>query len=255
MLNYDTFDNTPLLYEETTELYYLDKNAFIGKLLAKGKEHPTDIEEVFPDDFLYSPRDLDVDSDDYEWSLTYQFSSDFRDPYFQGKGQYGNPQLTFRRLYVILSEHFNNGDYFIDDYFASVYPYTMKERVEEKLKATKEEILDFVESEAYTEKLTKSGRLNYRYKVNKAVRDIIDSVPQYVADELAEEIKSDMESAFSTGRVPLNFSPSGTTLEIRNELGIDSSVGFYATGQLLNDIRIFFSLERKGWQTHQGIRV
>lgn len=255
MIDYDAIDDTPLMHEETTEFYYLDKNTFTGKLLPKGKEHPTEIDKVFPDNFLYSPDDFMLDSEDYEWALTYQFSSDFRDPYFQGIGQYGNPNLSFRRLYIILSEHFNNHQYFIDEYFSSVYPYTMKERVEERLNSTKEEILDFVESEAYTEKLTKSGKLNYRYKINKAVRDIISSVPQSVADELAEEIKHDIESALSNGSIPLNFSPKDSTLAIRSELGIGSTVGFYATGQLVDDLRIFFSLEKKGWQTYHGIRV
>lgn len=255
MIDYDAIDDTPLMHEETTEFYYLDKSTFTGKLLPKKERHPTDIDKVFPDNFLYLPDDFKLDSGDYEWALTYQFSSGFRDPYFQGTGQYGNPNLTFRRLYIILSEHFNNHQYFIDDYFTSVYPYTMKEKVEEKLKTTKEEILDFVESDAYTERLTKKGKLDYRYKINKAVRDIIASVPQAVADELAEEIKQDIETALSTGSIPLNFSPKDSTLAIRSELGISSTVGFYATGQLVDDLRIFFSLERKGWQTSHGIRV
>ena len=216
----EDYDDTPLMFEETTEMYYLDSVDKIGKLLPLDKQHETNLEEIIPEDFLYNIDSSVLDSNSYEWKLTYQFSSSFRDPFRQGKGQYGNPNLTFRRLYIILCYHFNDS-YFIDDYFEKVYPSTMKDIVEARLEGTKKAFLELVEE----------------------------------ADSLAQLVKEDIEECLSSGRVPLNFTLSATTLAIREKLGIESFEPFYATGQLIDDLKIFFNLEKKGWQTKQGIMV
>lgn len=68
------YDDTPLKFEETTEMFYLDKNAKVGKLLPVRKWHDTDLEEMLPDDFLYDIETDVLDTDSYEWAISYQFS-------------------------------------------------------------------------------------------------------------------------------------------------------------------------------------
>jgi len=249
------YDDTPLKFEETTEMFYLDKNAKVGKLLPVRKWHDTDLEEMLPDDFLYDIETDVLDTDSYEWAISYQFSSDFRNPYQQGKGQYGNPRLSFRRLYVILCERFNDHEYFIDDYFEKVYPYTMKSIVEERLDSTKKAFLELVEEAGRQTRITKGNKLDLRYAINKELTELGEDIAQEDADDLAKMVKEDIQLCLMTGIIPLNFNPSSTTMQIRRALGISSNVGFYATGQLIDDLRIFFRLERKQWQTQQGILV
>lgn len=250
-----SYDDTPLMFEETTEKFYLDKSAKIGRLLPEEKWHDTDLDKIIPEDFLYDVGDSLLDSDDYEWAISYQFSSDFRNPYQQGIGQYGNPELSFRRLYVILCERFNNHQYFIDDYFEKVYPHTMKDIVEERLESTKQAYLELVDEVGMQTRITKGNKLDLRYALNKQIMELGDDIAQEDADYLANLVKEDIQLCLMTGIIPLNFTPSDTTLKIRKSLGIASNVGFYATGQLIEDLRIFFRLERKQWQTQQGIRV
>lgn len=250
----DDYDGTPLLHEEKTEKFYLDKKRFISIELPENKWHPTAIENVIPSDFLYKAEDI-LDSEDYEWELTYQFSSSFRNPFKDNTGQYGNIEMTYRRLYIILCEKFNDGQYFIDTYFDSVYPSTIKTMVEERLRETKEAYLSLA-SEAITKtRITKGGTLDLRYKINKELMTLGSEIAEQDADIVTAWIKQDIEACLMSGQIPLNFNPSFTTIDIREKLGIDSKHGFYATGQLIQDLRIFFKLKRKTWKTTQGILV
>lgn len=250
----EDYDNTPLMFEETMEMYYLDSVDKIGKLLPLDKQHETNLEEIIPEDFLYYVDSSVLDSNSYEWKLTYQFSSSFRDPFRQGKGQYGNPNLTFRRLYVILCYHFNDS-YFIDDYFEKVYPSTMKDIVEARLEGTKKAFLELVEEAGIETRITKGNKLDLRYRINRELTDWSDTIAEEEANYLAQLVKEDIKECLSSGRIPLNFTLSATTLAIREKLGIESFEPFYATGQLIDDLKIFFNLEKKGWQTKQGIMV
>ena len=56
-----------------------------------------------------SPIDF---ADDFDWQITYSFPSTLRNPK-TAKGSYGGRTVTYRRLYLILCEHFNGGRYFI----------------------------------------------------------------------------------------------------------------------------------------------
>ena len=251
--SYQNYDDTELAFEEKTEKYYLDKNEHIGVLLPPKKWHKTEIENVMPERFLYENKNKMIESEDYEWKLTYQFSSDNRNP-FVGMGQYGNENMSFRRLYIILCLAFNHS-YFIDDYFKNVYPFTLKESVENRLKGAKEAILDLVEENARMTRVTKDNKLDVRYKTNRQLKDLISSFDQYESDNIAKIIKEDIKACLEAGIIPLNFRLSPMTIKIRESLGIASTNPLYATGQLIDDLRIFFRLEKKQWQTEQGILV
>lgn len=250
----ELYDDTPLLLEELTEEYYLDRRDGIAKPLSEEMKHPTKLKEKMPEDFLYSVDTDVLDLESYEWKLTYQFSSNFRDPYQQGIGQYGSPNLSFRRLYIILCEHFNHA-YFIDDYFINVYPSTMKETVETRLENTKKAFLELVEEAIQQTRITKDNKLDMRYKMNRELNEWSDTIADEEADELARMVKEDIKNSLASGRIPLKFNLSDNTMKIRRELGISSNKEFFATEQLIDDLRIFFSLEKKGWQTKQGIMV
>ena len=45
---------------------------------------------------------------------------------------YGGKMYFRRIVFQFFVEHFNGGEYFIDTYFDSVYPYTVKSIVDEK---------------------------------------------------------------------------------------------------------------------------
>lgn len=244
-------DDTPLQYEELTEMFYLDRADFVGKLLPDSKRHETNLEEKMPEDFLYDIGS--TEDEDFEWSVSYQFSSRYRDNTTPSGRPYGSPLLTFRRLYIILCEKFNYGSYFIDDYFDTVYPARMKDTVEKRLEETKKAYLELVDE--LHQKLRKDGTLDKRYKANKELLIFGNETVQEEADTLAMWIKEDIEASLAIGAIPLNFSLSSATLKLRQELGIDSKEGFYAMGRLIDDLRIFFSLERKQWTTQQGIMV
>lgn len=249
--NIQELDDTPLLYEETIERYYLDKREFVGKLLPESKWHETNLEEVMPEDFVYN-TDKATDTDDYEWKLSYQFTSDFRNPYLL-YGKYGGDNMTFRRLYIILCEHFNMGSYFIDDYFETVYPYRLKEDIENQLEGAKEAYLSLVDEAGMNTRVKRDGTLDLRYKGNKELLNW--DFAQEDADLMALRIKEDIKTCLATGIIPLNFSLSSDTLERRKELGISSNKEFFATGQLIDDLRIFFRLEKKTWVSNLGIQV
>lgn len=84
-------------------------------------------------------------SADFNWQITYSFPSTLRDYSTPNGYTYGGKNVTFRRLYLILCERFNGGDYFIDEYFDTVYPYTVKSEVDKKLETIKEELLEVAE--------------------------------------------------------------------------------------------------------------
>lgn len=245
------YDDTPLEYEETMEMFYLDQKDFVGKLLSEDKRHETELEEKMPEDFLYEGKE--TSAEDYDWEITYQFSSAYRDNTTPSGRPYGNPLMTFRRLYIILCEKFNAGSYFIDDYFKYVYPSTMKETVEKRLENTKRAYLDLVDE--LHERIRENGTLDKRYKANKELLIFGNETVQEEADVLAEWVKEDIKACLEIGIIPLNFSLSRDTIKLREELGIHSDKEFFAMGHLIDDLRIFFRIRRKEWQTRQGIMV
>jgi hypothetical protein len=55
--------------------------------------------------------------EDFDWQITYSFPSDLHNN-VTGLGKiYGGETVTYRRLYLILCEAFNNGEFFVDEYF------------------------------------------------------------------------------------------------------------------------------------------
>lgn len=194
---------------------------------------------------------------DFEWQITYSFPKDRRVP----RG-YGGKNVTFRRLYLILGERFTDG-YFIETYFDHVYQFTMKQRVDYLLKEAKEELLDYANSLILDKiPLTKKGNFNRRYKVGKVLNgadydNFKQNWEESVGEQIAKEIKDDIIACLANGVIPINHINQARTYRIRRSHGLDDEHVFFASGQLVRSIKLFFNIGGTGeWQTiHPDITV
>ena len=195
----------------------------------------------------------DTLQDQYEWQVTYKFSSKKR-PY-QFLTQYGSKRMTFRRLYVILCERFNGGRYFIDDYFKDVYPYNgMKERVESTLNAfayyAVKEYEDMLADAVFTKAGLFDKRFRRKLKELSEYKQSLQGAVDAQGTQLAREIKDDIIRCLQTGQIPLAYSVlSPATQEKRIKAGLPSDPKFFASGNFIKDITIYCRLEKKKWQT------
>ena len=222
-------------------------------------------------------EDLIDFSNDFEWQITYAFPATLRNPVTKNGAVYGGMNVTFRRLYLILCEHFNGGVYFIDEYFDSVYPYTVKPEVDAKLSSVKEELLDVANYELnraqalnFEEgldkfKVNKDGTLNKSAtKINRNARKTIDEYEQFAreweeneGEEVAKLIKNDIIGCITSGQLPCQFaSPADNTMKRRLEAGLSPTPLFSATEQLIRSLQLYVKIGgNKKWQTQSGLLV
>lgn len=202
-------------------------------------------------------------SDDFDWQITYSFPSTLRNPKTQ-KGSYGGKTVTFRRLYLILCEHFNGGRYFIDDYLETVYPHTLKPEVDARLDRIKGELIEFASDELEGAVATKSGEFDRRYKANKGMKakkrryEAFASAWENAEGEyLATLIKDDIIGCLMSGQIPLLYAGnSDATEKARVRAGLSKEPRFFATAQLIESIQLYVKLGgNKRWRTRQGILV
>lgn len=222
-------------------------------------------------DRAFLPRRYDIEkalndfdfSDDFDWQITYKFPNKLRNNMFNGH-VYGGANVTMRRLYLILCERFNGGKYFIEDYFDTIYEYTLKDVIDKKLERLKQELLAYLSSEFEGAVVTKKGTLHKIRKINKVYFEKMDELESFVreyedveGEEIARLIKEDIIDCVSTGRIPLDpsFNTKGTE-EARTRAGLPDIPRFYASSQLINSIQIFVKIGgNKQWKTKQGILV
>lgn len=202
-------------------------------------------------------------SQDFDWQITYSFPNTLRDPMFSGK-RYGGSTVTFRRLYLILCEHFNGGEFFIDTYFNEVYPASyVKNVVDKSLDKIKSDLLDYASSEFEGTKITKSGKFDKRYKVNRGAKarlkryeSFAKEWEDYEGEKLADLIKEDIIASLESGVIPLNFRDEANTKRARKYADIPETPTLYATTQLINSLQLFVTIRgNKKWKTKQGIMV
>lgn len=202
-------------------------------------------------------------SDDFDWQITYSFPSTLRNPKTV-KGSYGGKSVTFRRLYLILCEHFNGGRYFIDDYFETVYPYTIKPEVDARLDMIKNDLLEYASSEMEGAVSTKIGWFDKRFNINKGLRarrkryeEFASAWEEAEGEELANIIKEDIMSCMMSGQIPLLVSGnSAATDRARERAGLAKEPRFFATAQLIESLQLFVKIGgNKKWRTRQGILV
>lgn len=203
-------------------------------------------------------------SDDFDWQITYRFPSTVRNNRAPN-GTYGSPNMTFRRLYLLLCERFNGGRFFVDDYFETVYPYTIKDEIDYTLEGLKREIIDMAELEFEDAVITKSGTFDRRYKSSRGMNARLSRFEAMAreweasyADSLASRIKEDIIESMATGQLQLenNIFTYNSTKERRKAVGLPEEPAFYATGQLINSIELFVNIAgRRNWKTSKGLMV
>ena len=202
-------------------------------------------------------------SRDFEWQITYRFPATVRKNKTAWGKKYGGSHVTYRRLYLILCEHLNGGRYFVDDYFNSVYPHTIKPEIDAYLKDIKSFLLqtagDFMEGAVATTR----GKIDRRVSANQGMQEKLDKFTKLASqfedsfgDIIADRIKEDIISCLASGQIPLAFGNEPSTKARRVAVGLEPDPRFYATAQLINHIQLFVKIGDNGtWKTRQGILV
>lgn len=204
-------------------------------------------------------------SDDFDWQITYTFPNTLRNPKTSA-GTYGGKHVTFRRLYLILCEHFNGGRYFIDDYFDTVYPHTVKPEVDDKLDLIKSELIDYANEEFEGAVATKRGTFDRRYKVNKGMKaklrryeSFAQSWEDSYGEEIASLIKNDIVNCMVSGQLQLEcvtHKNTKETMDKRRRAGLSDEPVFMATAQLIESLQLYVRIGgNRQWETRQGILV
>lgn len=214
---------------------------------------------------LVIPKRYEVDiqfpelEKDYDWQITYKFSASRRKNFFGRRNnngdkiKYGSDNLTFRRLYLILCK-LNGGISFIDDYLENVLPYNeLGKEIKQYLAKIKEDAENSWETFKANVPRRKSDNKIYKRWVPKfaLLKSATKSHIKAEGEFLAHRIKEDLEMALADGRVPLSVNVvSSNTQEKRLRAGLNPTPRFYASGQFIQSITLYFRLEKKGkWKT------
>lgn len=210
--------------------------------------------------------DLANISDDFEWQITYSFPNTVRNNKTPTGSVYGGGNVTFRRLYLILCERFNGGNYFIDDYFDTVYPHTVKKEVDASLDTIKSDLLSVADDYLEGAVATKSGNFDRRYKANRGMKAKLRQYETFAKawEEsegvyLAKIIKDDIINCMLTGQLQaecIAHLNSYSTKKTRADKGLSREPVFLATAQLIESLQLNVRIGGNGkWQTKQGILV
>ena len=165
---------------------------------------------------------------------------------------------------MILCERFNGGEFFVDEYFNSVYPSSwVKDTVDVELNNLKDELVYYAEDLTEGAKITKRGTLDRRAKANRGMKARLKEWESFAREweeekgfELAEIIKEDIIRALGNGEIPLNHTMSSSTRKKRIQAGYDSEPLFYAMGDLIEHIQLYVKIGGNGkWRTEQGLVV
>lgn len=183
-----------------------------------------------------------------DWKITYNFPSELHNHKSPNGNIYGGATVTYRRLYLILCERYNDREYFVDTYFRDVYPHTVKEEVDVALQTMKDE-LDMYRTGVVLAgaKLTKNGQLNKNYKKQnapyikalKAYQQFKTEWEDKYGEELAELIADDIKRSLAVGEIPLHNIHTLSTAKKRVQAGYDAETVFYAMGDLIDHIQLY----------------
>lgn len=200
--------------------------------------------------------------------------------------KYGRDGMSFRILYEYLCATYGGGTYFIDTYFERFFPASqayqkylqLKEdiqvNIDNDVKAMRQsgpenmqnrgKLRRFVEAEAGRYLRGEKGRFTSVADTSKAVEDFLSSALSGGAwsklltgrrkqielelKELSEQIRLDIIANLRAGNLTRQAS-KGT---LRRRYFIPEMSGekalFYASGQLINDMKIYVQLDSGGWQ-------
>ena len=197
-----------------------------------------------PENKLPEVTDVDLNF----WRITYNFPDTLHNNRSPLGKTYGGAHVTYRRLYLILCEHYNNREYFVDTYFRDVYPHTVKEEVDVALQSMKDELLMY-RNQVVLEgaRVTRNGNLDKRFKKQNA--PYVKALQEYntfannwqdtKGEELAELIADDIKRSLADGVIPLNNIHTKSTEKKRIQVGYDPETVFYAMGDLIDHIQLY----------------
>lgn len=201
----------------------------------------------------------------FRWQITYAFPAEKRVSITPAGKRYGSDDMTFRRLYLILNERFFGGEPFLDTYFDTVFPGSwLDDYTEELLSGIRDEITAGAEEALGRTRLTREGRLDRRYAGTYGARKRLDEYmrsarawEQSQGVELARLLKEDIKGALASGQLPVQSrGPKDSTRRRRASAGLAEEPLLHATGQLIDSVRLYVSLEGdRTWRTRQGIMV
>lgn len=181
-------------------------------------------------------------------SITYDFPDNIRNNIFSSAaasfitdvqtadrvGQYGASNMTFERLYRILTDRFNGGVPFVDTYFDTIFPYSwVKEEFDIVVARIREEVME--------EAAQRQGE-DLRIEEFAAWSN---QQHHSALQEVRLIIKQDIVSALYTGKINLKHITSAETLARRRALGLNVERTFYASGQLIESINIYIALDKE----------
>lgn len=198
----------------------------------------------------YKPESLSVDK--FSLSVTYSFSSGVRANSFRAGGKvvkYGADNMTYRRLYVILCTCFNGGDLFIDTYFHKLFQRRMGRQakaITSKLKRSFKEYSDSFDEVIESAKWTKQGTLDRRTRGYRLFAALQEWKPVDVKGDLrvlSLAVKEDIKKCLATGLIDLNYhTQAASTVALRTRLGLTPVETFYASGDLIDHITLYFKV-------------
>ena len=201
----------------------------------------------------------------FKWQITYDFPARERDNLTPAGKRYGSDNMTFRRLYLILNERFFGGQPFLDTYFTSVYTGSWLEMYAgELLSDMRDEITAGAEEAIGRTRLTREGRLDRRYADTYGARKRLEVYTRKARAwemsqgvELARLLKEDIKGALASGQLPVQSrGPRTETQKRRATAGLPEEPLLYATGRLIDSVRLYVDLEGdRTWRTRQGILV
>jgi hypothetical protein len=188
--------------------------------------------------------------------ITYSFSNAVRKNTFarksgKGSGEYGVSGISFRILYEFLCESFNSGEYFIDTYFDKIFDtrssYDRLNQLNEEISGDIEDEVAQLEGELVRKM---DGGLDMRFASSKRYSSLKvwkNPMRKKACADIAEEIRYDIINCLATGRIPLRRGRvSAATIKKRNEmLGLGGDRFFYASGQLIEHLKIFVELSEE----------
>lgn len=215
----------------------------------KLKEIEEDYELVIPT--RYNPDSLSLDK--FNLSVSYTFSSGVRlNNFMLSTGEtirFGADNMTYRRLYIILCECFNSGVRFIDTYFDTCFGPHMGRRAREisnKVKRSYKEHDAAVEAAIAMAKWRKDGEMKKSSKGYKLWASLQSWKPIDVKADLREfslAVKADIKRCLAIGLVPMSFKGhSQYSINLRERLGYVPVTAFYASGQLIDHVTLYFKV-------------
>jgi hypothetical protein len=210
------------------------------------------------DPSLYEGLEDLMRDDGKNFQITYSFPLKTRVNVFAGQ-EYGAPGVTMRQLYDFLCEEYNGGERFVDSYFEYIFPSSPAGRVFGEFRSETARMVnaEYKKKKAADERVSRmKNRRGYNFTREwKALRDFQvwrDTAFIGRLDTLHKVIKREVAQYLSAGKIPLRFRPATETLEVRAKRGLLLPHGFYASGQLINSLRLSIRIPGSAFRLTEG---